>query len=68
MEMTLTTIVLAAFIEDGRVLMGRRADHKKQFPGDWDLIGGHVDEGETLEVAIVREVQEGGRIDADHFP
>lgn len=58
MEITLTTIVLAAFIEDGRVLMGRRADHKKQFPGHWDLVGGHVEEGETLEVALVREAQE----------
>ncbi|XUY30441.1 NUDIX hydrolase (plasmid) [Agrobacterium sp. rho-8.1] len=54
----MTTILLAAFIEDGRVLMARRADHKKQFPGHWDLIGGRVDQGETLEVALIREAQE----------
>ncbi|WP_280138341.1 hypothetical protein [Rhizobium sp. Root1220] len=34
----MTAIILAAFIEDGRVLMARRADHKK-YPGtlgfDW---------------------------------
>ncbi|WP_429924906.1 NUDIX domain-containing protein [Agrobacterium vitis] len=56
--MTLTTIVLAAFIENGRLLMARRANHKKQFPGHWDLIGGHIDEGETVEGALVRKAEE----------
>ena len=28
------------------------------FPGYWDLIGGHVEEGETPEQALVREVKE----------
>ena len=28
------------------------------FPGYWDLIGGHVEEGETPEEALVREVRE----------
>jgi 8-oxo-dGTP diphosphatase len=28
------------------------------FPGYWDLIGGHVEEGETPEEALVREVKE----------
>ncbi len=52
------TIVLAAFIEGSRVLMARRADHKKQYPGHWDLIGGHVDRGESLDAALVREAEE----------
>lgn len=28
------------------------------FPNHWDLIGGHVEEGETPEQALVREVKE----------
>jgi 8-oxo-dGTP diphosphatase len=28
------------------------------FPGYWDLIGGHVEDGETPEEALVREVKE----------
>lgn len=28
------------------------------FPDHWDLIGGHVEEGETPEEALVREVKE----------
>jgi len=56
--MTLTLIALAAFVNDGRVLMARRAAHKTQFPGHWDLIGGHVDEGENSEAALIRESQE----------
>ncbi|MGV1833096.1 NUDIX hydrolase [Agrobacterium vitis] len=54
----MTAIVLAAFIESGRLLMARRAHHKKQFPGHYDLIGGHIDEGETVEGALVREAEE----------
>ena len=28
------------------------------FPNHWDLIGGHVEEGETPEEALIREVRE----------
>ena len=28
------------------------------FPNEWDLIGGHVEEGETPEEALLREVKE----------
>ena len=28
------------------------------FPNHWDLIGGHVEEGETPEEALIREVKE----------
>jgi mutator protein MutT len=53
-----TAIVLAAFIGDGHVLMVRRAAHKRQFPEHWDLVGGHIETGETSDSALVREAQE----------
>jgi 8-oxo-dGTP diphosphatase len=37
------------------------------FPDYWDLIGGHVEEGETPEEALVREVKEELDIDLKEF-
>ncbi len=48
----------ALFIDGDRVLLGLRAPTKKAWPGHWDSIGGRVEAGETLEAALVREVQE----------
>jgi 8-oxo-dGTP diphosphatase len=43
---------------NGRVLLGLRAPSKKAWPAHWDTIGGRVETGETLEAALIREVQE----------
>lgn len=37
------------------------------FPDCWDLIGGHVEEGETPEEALIREVKEELGITLDEF-
>jgi 8-oxo-dGTP diphosphatase len=37
------------------------------FPDHWDLIGGHVEEGETPEQALVREVKEELDIDLKEY-
>ncbi len=37
------------------------------FPGHWDLIGGHVEDGETPERALVREVKEELDIDLKEY-
>ena len=45
--------------DQGELLLALR-DNKSwiPFPNHWDLIGGHVEEGETPEEALVREVKE----------
>jgi len=45
--------------DEGKFLLYLR-DNKPDipFPGHWDLIGGHIEEGETPEEALVREVKE----------
>ena len=44
---------------NGELLLYKR-DNKPSipFPGYWDLIGGHVELGETPEEALVREIKE----------
>lgn len=52
------TIVNAVLVRDGAVLLARRALHRAAYPGLWSFPGGHVEPGETLEAALVREVGE----------
>lgn len=63
--------VIAAIIlenDKGEFLLYLR-DNKPEipFPDHWDLIGGHVEEGETPEEALVREVREELDIDLREY-
>ena len=51
------TYVGAILLMDGMLLLGRRAPHRS-YPDCWELIGGHVEPGETIEQTLVREVEE----------
>jgi 8-oxo-dGTP diphosphatase len=54
-----TNIVVCGLIHRaGRIFVARRAVTKKTFPGRFELPGGHVDLGETLEAALARELRE----------
>lgn len=41
-----------------RVLLGKRAAKRAFYPGVWDVLGGHLEAGETAEQALVRELRE----------
>ncbi len=59
MQDRIAQTVGALFVgEDGRVLLGLRAPWKQVWPCHWDTIGGRVEAGESLDDALVREVQE----------
>jgi 8-oxo-dGTP diphosphatase len=51
-------IVNALFLRDGKVLLARRSPHRSTYPGLWSFPGGHVEHGETLVEALVREIGE----------
>jgi 8-oxo-dGTP diphosphatase len=54
----LLLVVAAALIDaDGRVLLGQRPPGKV-LPGLWEFPGGKVQEGETPEAALIRELRE----------
>ena len=44
--------------EQGEILLQKRASTKKQEPNKWAICAGHIDAGETVENAILREIEE----------
>jgi 8-oxo-dGTP diphosphatase len=48
----------AILIKNNKILIGERPETKKTYAGFWDVFGGHVEDGETPEKAMKREVKE----------
>lgn len=61
MKQTITACVLLH--HEGKALIGKRAETKQFFPGKWELPGGHVEWGETVEQSLKRELLEEFGID-----
>lgn len=53
-------MVVGALIKDPaeRVYVHRRSMTRKLLPGTWDIVGGHVEPGETPQQALAREIEE----------
>jgi len=51
-------LVCGIFARGGQVLLVRRAPHKDWYPDRWDVPGGHVEKGESLDGALIRECVE----------
>ncbi|MCF6444570.1 (deoxy)nucleoside triphosphate pyrophosphohydrolase [Nereida sp. MMG025] len=54
---TVLVSAVALIDPDGRVLLGQRPEGKSM-AGLWEFPGGKVEDGETPEVALIRELQE----------
>jgi mutator protein MutT len=54
----MTDIVNALLVRNGTILLGRRSPERKAYPNRWSFPGGHVEEGESLDAALLREVRE----------
>ncbi|WP_030389848.1 NUDIX hydrolase [Streptomyces sp. NRRL S-241] len=52
---TVGAVILNA---DGKAFAQRRSPNRRLFPDSWDIVGGHVEAGETLLEALAREVEE----------
>lgn len=48
----------ACIIKGKKILLVQRAFDDHWMPGKWSFAGGMIDDGETLEQALVREIQE----------
>lgn len=46
------------FDDYGRLFLHRRAPDRRLFPNAWDIPGGHVEPGESIDAALCREVAE----------
>jgi 8-oxo-dGTP pyrophosphatase MutT (NUDIX family) len=46
------------FDDAGRLFVQRRSPDRRLFPGAWDVVGGHLEPGETTLDALRREIQE----------
>ena len=51
-------VVGAVLRKDGRVLLCRRARNREYYPAVWDVPGGHVEERESPQQALIRELEE----------
>ena len=50
-------VVVAVIRKENVVLIARRGPNQS-FPGKWEFPGGHVDEGETHQESLTREITE----------
>lgn len=51
-------VVVGMIVRDGRILISKRAATKTTFPDRFEVVGGHIDPGETLEAGLMREIEE----------
>ncbi|WP_024370966.1 NUDIX domain-containing protein [Exiguobacterium sp. ZOR0005] len=55
---TIVVAVKAVIVHERKLLIAKRSIEDDIDPGMWELVGGKVDFGERLEIALEREVEE----------
>ena len=55
---TFNVSVEAVIVKDGKLLVTRRAHEREHAGGEWELLSGRVNQNESLEDAVRREVKE----------
>lgn len=60
-------IVLAVLIHNGHILLGHRSVHRSWYPNCWDIVGGHIEPGESAPAALRRECREELGVDITAF-
>lgn len=54
----MSEIVNGLLLRRGEILLAHRSEARSNYPDTWSFPGGHVEAGETLEEALVRELAE----------
>ena len=54
-------------VRGGEILLARRSEDRRFYPGVWDIIGGHSEGDETPADTLVRELEEEAGIKASRF-
>ena len=54
-------------VQDGRILLGHRRANRNYYPGAWDIFGGHCENGESPDQALVRELVQELGVTAQRF-
>jgi len=52
------TIAMTVLVRGGQVLLAHRRAERRWYPDCWDLVGGHLEPGESPEQAARRECRE----------
>ncbi|MGW2952659.1 NUDIX hydrolase [Streptomyces eurythermus] len=52
------TVGAVVLDRDGRAFAQKRGPRRRLFPDCWDIVGGHVEPGESLPDALAREIEE----------
>lgn len=56
--MELRISAAAAIVRERRILLCKRSQHERRYPGHWTLPGGKIEPGQGLEETVEREVRE----------
>ena len=59
-------VVCGILIWNDRILIGKRFANNKFHPSKWEFPGGKVEDGETIDEALIREFKE--ELDIDVYP
>lgn len=51
-------VAVAALVREGRMLLAHRHPDRRWYPDCWDLVGGHIEAGESALAAMQRECHE----------
>jgi 8-oxo-dGTP diphosphatase len=60
-------IAIGILARNGAVLLARRGAERKAHPNHWSPPGGHVEDGETAEMAMCRELKEEIGVMPEHW-